>query len=150
MYCPKCKNFDTKVIDSRLVDNGKSIRRRRECERCNHRFTTYEKMEFVKFMVIKSDNRKEMYDKEKLEKSILKACNKREIDYQNIEKMISDLENSWASNKMWITSKRIGKDILNWLSDIDEVAYIRYASVYLNFDTAEDFNNFILKTTIKR
>ena len=77
MYCPKCKNFDTKVIDSRLVDDWKSIRRRRECERCNHRFTTYEKMEFVKFMVIKSDGRKEMYDKEKLEKSILKACNKR-------------------------------------------------------------------------
>ena len=143
MYCPKCKNFDTKVIDSRLVDDWKSIRRRRECERCNHRFTTYEKMEFVKFMVIKSDGRKEMYDKEKLEKSILKACNKREINYQNIEKMISDLENSWASNKMWITSKRIWKDILNWLSKIDEVAYIRYASVYLNFDTAQDFNNFI-------
>lgn len=143
MYCPKCKNLDTKVIDSRLIEEGKSIRRRRECEKCEHRFTTFEKMEFVKFMVIKSDNRKEIYDKEKLERSIIKACNKRTIDYTKIEKMISDLENSWASNKTWITSKRIGKDVLKALSVLDQVAYIRYASVYENFDTAKDFMDFI-------
>lgn len=143
MYCSKCKNLDTKVIDSRIVDEWKSIRRRRVCERCENRFTTYEKMEFVKFMVIKSDSKKEIYDKEKLEKSILKACNKRTIDYAKVEKMISYLENSWASNKIWITSKRIGKDVLKSLAALDEVAYIRYASVYHNFDTANDFINFI-------
>ena len=129
MYCQKCKNLDTKVIDSRLLEDGRSIRRRRECERCSHRFTTYEKMEFVKFIVIKIDWRKEIYDKEKLETSILKACNKRNIDYDKLEKMIISLENSWASNKKWITSKRIWKDVLNYLSKFDEVAYIRYASV---------------------
>ncbi len=143
MYCQKCKNLDTKVIDSRLVDDGKSIRRRRECDRCEHRFTTYEKMEFVKFMVAKSDWRKEIYDKEKLEWSILKACNKRDIDFSKLEKMISVLENSWASNKKWITSRRIWKDVLNSLADFDEVAYVRYASVYLNFETAKDFVDFI-------
>ncbi len=143
MYCKKCKNLDTKVIDSRLVEDWTSIRRRRECEKCGHRFTTYEKMEFVKFIVIKSDWRKEIYDKEKLENSILNACNKRNIDFWKLESMISSLENSWGSNKTWITSKRIGKDILNALAKFDEVAYIRYASVYHNFETAKDFVDFI-------
>lgn len=143
MYCPKCKNVDTKVIDSRLIEDWKSIRRRRECERCEHRFTTYEKKEFVKFMVIKSDWSKEIYEKEKIEKGILLACNKRRIDYEKIENMISDLENMWASNKAWVTSKRIWKDILEALMHLDEVAYIRYASVYLNFETAKDFTEFI-------
>lgn len=143
MYCPKCKNVDTKVIDSRLIEDWKSIRRRRECERCEHRFTTYEKKEFVKFMVIKSDWNKEIYEKEKIEKGILLACNKRRIDYEKIENMISDLENMWASNKAWVTSKRIWKDILEALMHLDEVAYIRYASVYLNFETAKDFTEFI-------
>ncbi|MFK7779548.1 MAG: transcriptional regulator NrdR [Candidatus Gracilibacteria bacterium] len=145
MHCPKCKNVDTKVIDSRLIENGKSIRRRRECERCNHRYTTYEKKEFVKFMVIKSNGNKEIYEKEKLEKSILIACNKRKIDYERIEQMISNLENLWASNKSGVTSKRIGKDVLNALLKLDEVAYIRYASVHLNFETAKDFTEFISK-----
>jgi len=145
MYCPKCKNVDTKVIDSRLIENWTSIRRRRECERCNHRYTTYEKKEFVRFMVIKSDWSKEIYEKEKIEKGILLACNKRKIDYDKIEQMISDLENLWSSNKLWVTSKRIWKDILDALLKLDEVAYIRYASVYLNFETAKDFTEFISK-----
>lgn len=143
MHCPKCKNGDTKVIDSRLIEDWKTIRRRRECERCEHRFTTYEKKEFVKFMVIKSDWSKEIYEKDKIEKGILLACNKRRIDYEKIENMISDLENMWASNKAWVTSKRIWKDVLDALMHLDEVAYIRYASVYLNFETAKDFTEFI-------
>ena len=143
MYCLKCKNLDTKVVDSRLLDDGKSVRRRRECERCEYRFTTYEKMEFVKFMVIKNDGSKQIYERDKIEKGILKACNKRNIDFAKIEQMISDLERQWASNKTWITSKRIWKDLLFELKKLDEVAYIRYASVYHNFDTAKDFVKFI-------
>ena len=143
MHCPKCKNGDTKVIDSRLIDDWKSIRRRRECERCEHRFTTYEKKEFVKFMVIKSDWSKEIYEKDKIEKGILLACNKRRIEYEKIENMITDLENMWASNKAGVTSKRIWKDVLDALMHLDEVAYIRYASVYLNFENAKDFTKFI-------
>jgi len=145
MYCPKCKNVDTKVIDSRLIDDWKSVRRRRECERCEHRFTTYEKKEFVKFMVIKSNWNKQIYEKEKLEKSILIPCNKRNIDYNKIENLIWELENEWAANKSWVTSKRIWKDVLEALWKIDEVAYIRYASVYHNFETSRDFVEFISK-----
>ena len=143
MYCLKCKNLDTKVVDSRLLDDWKSIRRRRECERCSYRFTTYEKMEFVKFMVIKNDWNKQIYERDKIEKSILKACNKRNIDFTKIEQMVSDLERQWASNKTWVTSKRVWKDLLYELMKLDEVAYIRYASVYHNFDTAKDFVKFI-------
>ena len=147
MICPKCKNLDTKVIDSRLVDDWRSIRRRRECERCSHRFTTYEKIEFVKFMVIKNDSKKEIYDRDKLERSIFKACNKREVDYESVDKLISDLENTWASNKKGVTSKRIWKDVLNSLPNLDIVACIRYASVYHNFNEAKDFIDFISEKT---
>ena len=143
MYCLKCRNLDTKVVDSRLLDDWKSIRRRRECERCSYRFTTYEKMEFVKFMVIKNDWSRQLYERDKIEKSILKACNKRNIDYAKVEQMISDLERQWASNKTWVTSKRIWKDLLSELKKLDEVAYIRYGSVYHNFETAKDFMKFI-------
>lgn len=143
MHCPKCKNVDTKVIDSRLIEDWRSVRRRRECERCEHRFTTYEKKEFVKFMVIKIDFSKEIYERDKLEKSILLACNKRRIDFSDIEKMILELEYKWASNKAWVTSKRIWKDVLDALIHLDEVAYIRYASVHLKFENAKDFSEFI-------
>ncbi|MCT4617727.1 MAG: transcriptional regulator NrdR [Candidatus Gracilibacteria bacterium] len=143
MYCLKCKNPDTKVIDSRVTDDGKSIRRRRECEKCGSRFTTFEKMEFTNFLVSKSDGNKELYDREKVKKSIYLTCNKRDIDPEIIDTMISDLESQWGGNKKGVTSKRIGKDILCELKKIDKVAFIRYASVYHNFETPEDFVEFI-------
>lgn len=143
MRCPKCKNLDTKVIDSRMTEDGQSIRRRRECEKCEARFTTFERLEFINFLVTKSNGEKDLYDRTKVQRSIIMAFNKRSMDPNQIEQMINELENEWASNKKGITSKRIGKDILHRLKDIDDVAYIRFASVYHNFDTAQDFVNFI-------
>jgi transcriptional repressor NrdR len=143
MRCPKCKNLDTKVIDSRMTEDGQSIRRRRECEKCESRFTTFERLEFINFLVTKSTGEKDLYDRTKVQRSILMAFNKRNMDHNHIEQVINELENEWASNKKGITSKRIGKDVLHRLKDIDEVAYIRFASVYHNFDTAQDFVSFI-------
>ncbi|EKE28059.1 MAG: ATP-cone protein [uncultured bacterium (gcode 4)] len=143
MRCPKCKNYDTKVIDSRIAEDSTSIRRRRECEKCNARFTTFERMEFINFLVTKKNWEAEMYDRTKLQRSILKALHKRNVDFERIEKMLNELENEWASNKKWITSKRVWKDVLNKLKDIDDVAYIRFASVYHNFDHINDFMKFI-------
>nr|MDD3720100.1 transcriptional regulator NrdR [Candidatus Gracilibacteria bacterium] len=143
MYCPKCKNESTRVLDTRVVENGKLVKRKRECENCFHKFTTFERIEFPRFFVLKSGGKKELYNRDKLENSILKACNKREIDIDKVEQIILDLESSWASNKNAISSKRIGKDILEALKRLDEVAYIRYASVYHNFSNKDDFIEFI-------
>jgi len=143
MRCPKCKNLDTKVIDSRMAEDGKSIRRRRECEKCEARFTTFERMEFINFLVTKSNNEQEMYDRSKVERSIEKAIYKRNLDHSLIEGMINELEAEWAANKKGITSKRIGRDVLRRLKDIDHVAYIRFASIYHNFDDIKQFNAFI-------
>lgn len=142
MFCPNCSNSDTKVIDSRLSEDWKSIRRRRECEKCSYRFTTFEKIEVLSLIVLKSWARKQRYFREKLEDSILKAVNKRDITTASIKKIIRDLEFKW-SNKTEIKSKEIWKEILEALKELDSVAYIRYASVYLNFETKEDFIKFI-------
>ncbi|MFB0964992.1 MAG: transcriptional regulator NrdR [Patescibacteria group bacterium] len=143
MRCPKCKNLDTKVIDSRIAEDGKSIRRRRECEKCESRFTTFERMEFVNFLVTKSTGEDELYDRSKVERSVQKAVYKRNVDHAAIESMLNDLENEWAANKKGITSKRIGKDILRKLKDIDQVAYVRFASIYHNFEDVKQFAEFI-------
>jgi len=143
MYCLKCKNTDTKVIDSRVTDDGKAIRRRRECEKCGSRFTTFEKMEFTNFLVSKSDGNKQLYDRDKVKKSIYLTCNKRDIDPDVIDDMITNLESEWGGNKKLVTSTRIWKDILCALKKIDKVAFIRYASVYHNFENEENFIEFI-------
>ncbi len=145
MRCPKCKNLETRVIDSRLSEDGLSIRRRRECEWCQARFTTFERMEFVSFFVSKTGGKKELYNRSKLETSILKACNKRNIPPEKIESMLNTLEIEWAENKTGVTSKRIGKDVLHKLKDIDEVACLRFASVYNHFESHGDFVKFILE-----
>lgn len=145
MRCPKCKNLETRVIDSRLSEDGLSIRRRRECESCGARFTTFERMEFVSFFVSKTWGKKELYNRSKLETSILKACNKRNIPPEKIESMLNTLEIEWAENKTGVTSKRIGKDVLHKLKDIDEVACLRFASVYNHFESHSDFVKFILE-----
>jgi transcriptional repressor NrdR len=142
MFCPNCWNPDTKVVDSRLSDDGKSIRRRRECENCNNRFTTFEKIEILDLVVIKSWNRRQRYSREKLEDSILKAINKRNISIWVIKDIIRNLEFKWSS-KEEISSKEIWKEVLEALYKIDEVAYVRYASVHLNFESADDFVKFI-------
>lgn len=145
MRCPKCKNLETRVIDSRLSEDGLSIRRRRECEKCEARFTTFERMEFVSFFVTKTGGKKELYNRSKLEASIMKACNKRDISPVKIESMINNLEIEWAENKNGITSKRIWKDVLHKLKDVDEVACLRFASVYNHFESHSDFVKFIIE-----
>ncbi len=144
MYCINCWNDSTKVIDSRNSEDWKAIRRRRECENCHNRFTTFEKMEIMTLVVEKSWNRKERYNRDKLEDSILKAANKRNLSVHIINDMIRQLEFRW-SNKTEITSKEIWKDVLSALVALDDVAYVRYASVHLNFDSAKDFVEFINK-----
>lgn len=142
MYCIKCWNEDTKVIDSRSTDEGDSIRRRRECENCQYRFTTFEKIELINLVVVKSGNKKQKYVRAKLEGSLLKATNKRNISVKKITDLIKSLEYKW-NTKSEVSTKDIWADVLNELSILDEVAYIRYASVQLNFETAKDFMKFI-------
>ncbi len=142
MYCINCWNDSTRVIDSRVSDDWKTIRRRRECENCHNRFTTFEKIEIIDLIVEKSWNRKEKYNKDKLEDSIIKALNKRNLSVHVISDIIRTLEFKWIW-KQEIKAKEIWKNVLNELIKLDEVAYIRYASVHLNFESAEDFIEFI-------
>lgn len=143
MKCPKCRNLDTRVIDSRTTEDGKAIRRRRECEKCGARFTTFERLEFVSFMVTKASGEMEPYNRTKVMNSMRKALTKREFDPEKLEDTINALENEWAQNKQGITSKRIGRDILRKLRDFDEVAFLRYASIYHNHDDVEGFIKFL-------
>lgn len=140
MKCPKCQNVDTKVLDSRVVQDGTAIRRRRECEYCSHRFTTFEKMGITDLVVIKKDGSRAMYDRSKITKAFLLAYAKRDIAMDKIEEMVSSLELSWAGESE-VTSKQIGHDILRALKNEDPVAYIRFASVYMNFNSREDFQD---------
>ncbi len=142
MYCYNCWNTDTRVVDSRSSEENKAIRRRRECEVCNTRFTTFEKMEAINMVVLKAGWRRERYSREKLEDSIIKATNKRNISYWKISALIWKLESKWW-NKQEIDSKDIWNDLLEWLKELDKVAYIRYASVYHHFETEKDFIKFI-------
>jgi len=143
MICPKCRSKNTKVLDSREVYNGKEIRRRRECEDCKHRFTTYERPEITRFIVIKSNWEKHPYDREKLENSLLKAIIKTDIDVKKLDEIVTELELKWMKNKNWVSSKKIWKDILEKLEQLDKVAAIRYASVYYKFKSKDDFIRYI-------
>ena len=142
MDCPKCR-WSTKVLDSREIYNGKEIRRRRQCEKCGYKFTTYERPEITRFIVIKSSGEKQPYDSEKLEDSILKAITKTDIDVKKLDEMLTELELEWMKNKQGVTSKRIWKDVLEKLEQLDDVAAIRYASVYYGFKTKDDFIKYI-------
>jgi transcriptional repressor NrdR len=148
MYCINCWNEDTKVIDSRSTDEGDSIRRRRECENCQYRFTTFEKIELINLVVVKTWNKKQKYVRGKLEDSLLKATNKRNISVKKINDLIKGLEYKW-NTKSEVTTKDIWADVLEALSWLDEVAYIRYASVHHKFETAKDFMQFIAKNLEK-
>ena len=143
MKCPKCQNMDTKVVDSRVIDDGNTIRRRRECEFCNHRFTTFERKWFTELMVVKKDWTKEMYNREKLKWSLMLSFAKREFNNEKIETVLNSLENKWLSEWKEISSKKIWDDILGMLKEIDPVVYIRFASVYKSFDSVEDFKKFV-------
>ena len=136
MICPYCSNPETKVLDSRESEN--SVRRRRECEKCNKRFTTYEKVEFD-LNVIKKDNRREPFSREKLKSSIIKATGKRPIPSEEIEKIVDEIEQDLRNLKSYeISSKKIGDKVMNRLKLLDKIAYIRFASVYKEFKDIDD------------
>lgn len=140
MICPYCGHNETKVIDSRDTNDGKAIRRRRECEKCHSRFSTYEEIEIMRLSVVKKDGRKEEYDKKKIESGIKKALEKRPVNEEKIEKMIGDIEYEIQSKENnEIASKEIGRIILEKLKETDDVAYLRFASVYKSFGSAESF-----------
>jgi transcriptional repressor NrdR len=135
--------MDSKVVDSRMIEEGTIIRRRRECERCWHRFSTFERIGITELVVIKKDGTKELYDRAKLRKSVLLAFAKRPYSPDAIDNLINNLEISWQSSGHEISSKKIWDDILAALKTIDPVVYVRFASVYQSFDGFEDFKHFI-------
>ena len=141
MKCPFCENLDTKVIDSRPTDEGQAIRRRRECEVCQKRFTTYEKVEETFFMVVKRDGRREAFDRSKVLNGIIRACEKRPISMDQMESLVADIERK-LTNMMEkeISSAYVGEIVMDSLKDLDEVAYVRFASVYRQF---KDVNTFV-------
>lgn len=140
MKCPFCGAVDSKVVDSRLASNSLSIRRRRECLKCERRFTTYERIEQVPFMVVKKDGRREPFQREKLLAGLITACEKRPISTQDIENLVEGIERD-IKEKFYdeISSKKIGQMVMKDLRKLDEVAYVRFASVYRQFAEVGDF-----------
>lgn len=138
MKCSSCEFGDTRVVDSRVTEGGSSIRRRRECEKCLFRFTTFERAQLHNLMVRKKDGTVEHYDREKLERAILVACGKRAVSLEKIREKVSELEEKWGKSKE-IASAKIGEDIVAMLKDLDEIAFIRFASVYKQFKDVEAF-----------
>ncbi len=139
MRCPKCKEPETKVIDSRIVGEGFTIRRRRECLQCGYRFTTYEKLE-LDIVIIKKDGRREPYDRNKLLLGIRKACHKRPISEETIQVFINELELELIQRgEREIPASFLGEKIMSALKKWDKVAYIRFASVYRDFQDVEEF-----------
>lgn len=135
--------MDSKVVDSRMIEEGGVIRRRRECERCGHRYTTFERIGNVELVVIKKDWTKEMYDRAKLKKAVMLAFAKRSVQPDVIDALISNLEVKWQSEGSEVLSTKIWEDILASLREIDPVVYVRFASVYQSFNSFEDFKQFI-------
>lgn len=139
MKCPICKK-ETKVIDSRALEEGSIIRRRRLCRWCKFRFSTHEEMELLNFKIKKKNNTKEVYDRNKLLEGIERACEKRPVEQKDILKLVSNIEQKIQDRKNpTVSSKIIGNLVIEQLKKLDEVAYIRFASVYKSFDTAEKF-----------
>ncbi|MFA5857649.1 MAG: transcriptional regulator NrdR [Elusimicrobiota bacterium] len=146
MRCPFCHVDSDIVIDSRPLDNSSVVRRRRTCKSCNRRFTTYERVETPPLIVIKSNNRREMFNIDKLRGGILRACEKRPIPAAVIERLISEIEYEIGKTYlMEVKSNIIGRKVLDKLRAVDEVAYIRFASVYRNYDTIDEFLDEITK-----
>ena len=142
MYCPFCNAEDTKVIDSRLVAEGGQVRRRRECLSCRERFTTYELAELVMPRVIKNDDTREPFDEEKLRAGLLRALEKRPVSIDQIEDAISHVQHKLrATGEREITSRIVGERVMTELRSLDEVAYVRFASVYRSFQDLREFRD---------
>lgn len=141
MKCPFCNAADTKVIDSRPADDNSSIRRRRQCETCGKRFTTYEKLETMPLMIIKKDRSRETYDRSKIEAGIIHSCHKRPVSTLQIKNLIDEIENQiFNMEEKEVESSVIGELVMKKLKKLDEVAYVRFASVYREF---KDVNTFM-------
>ena len=141
MKCPFCSHENTRVIDSRPAEDNNSIRRRRECDECGKRFTTYEKIETIPLIIIKKDNNREAYDRAKIEAGVLRACHKRPVSAQQITTLVDEVENEiFNREEREIPSGTIGELVMNKLKDLDAVAYVRFASVYREF---KDVNTFM-------
>ena len=140
MKCPYCSHENTRVIDSRPAENDNSIRRRRECDECGKRFTTYEKVETIPLIIIKKDNNRETYDRSKIEAGILRACHKRPVSAQQITSLVDEVENEVTNmEEKEIPSQVIGELLMNKLKAVDPVAYVRFASVYRQFKDISTF-----------
>ena len=142
MKCPFCSSENTRVIDSRPADDNNSIRRRRLCDDCGKRFTTYEKVETIPLIIIKKDNNREQYDRTKIEAGVLLACHKRPISAEQITRLVDDEEKE-------IPSSLIGEILMDKLKDLDAVAYVRFASVYREFKDVNTFMNELKKMMLK-
>lgn len=149
MRCPFCGKEDNRVIDSRPVEENNSIRRRRICDACNRRFTTYEKVETIPLVVIKKDQNREPYDRSKIEGGILRACHKRPVSVNQIKKTVDEIETEiFDREEKEISSNEIGDLVMARLQDLDPVAYVRFASVYREFKDVETFMD-ELETVLK-
>lgn len=150
MRCPFCAYIESKVVDSRAAEEGNSIRRRRECLSCNRRFTTYEMIEELPLMVVKKDGRREMFDRAKLINGLLRACEKRPVPLTAIQQIAEKVDKDLrGKTEREVSTQQIGEIAMNQLQEIDQVAYVRFASVYRQF---ADINNFMqeLETLMKR
>lgn len=150
MKCPFCSSDNTRVIDSRPADDNNSIRRRRLCDECGKRFTTYEKVEIVPLIVIKKDNNREQYDRSKIEVGVLRACHKRPISMGEINKLVDEVETEvFNMEEKEVSSTVIGEIVMDKIKNLDSVAYVRFASVYREF---KDVNTFMseLKKMVER
>jgi transcriptional repressor NrdR len=140
MKCPFCGHDKDRVVDSRTSQEGRSVRRRRECESCKKRFTTYEYVEDVSLTIIKNDGVREPFDRQKLQRGIELACNKRPISSKKIASVVDQIEEKLQNlSKTEITSKEVGQEVMKTLKDLDEVAYVRFASVYHKFKDINEF-----------
>lgn len=146
MKCPYCNHPDTRVIDSRPAEDGSSIRRRRSCDECGKRFTTYEKVETIPMIIIKKDNNREQYSRGKIERGVLRACYKRPVSAEDIQKTVDRIETKvFSLEEKEIPSNVIGEIVMDELKRLDEVAYVRFASVYREFKDVNTFMDEIKK-----
>ncbi|MCD6385999.1 transcriptional repressor NrdR [Candidatus Sumerlaeota bacterium] len=150
MGCPYCRSGKTKVVNSRVTPQGDMVRRRRECRECHRRFTTFEMIEKIPLVVIKQDGRREAFDRQKIINGIVKACEKRTVNIVQIEKLVSEVEKElYNQMEKEVKSQQIGEMVLTRLRELDEVAYVRFASVYRNFRDVSEFTQ-ELQTLLKR
>ncbi|MFD2705265.1 transcriptional regulator NrdR [Salibacterium lacus] len=150
MQCPSCHSNGTRVLDSRPSNEGKSIRRRRECDACGYRFTTFEIVEELPLIVVKKEGTREEFSREKILRGLIRACEKRPVALETLEQIVSDVEHDFRSEgKSEIKSEEVGERVMERLAEVDDVAYVRFASVYRQF---KDINVFIdeLKDLIKK